>query len=372
MNLTGKELITDLVPATFADRGVAVPFTTPLLTQARVRMDSASQPEYVLSNLSGGKGRYIMRWKALEELATVTLHDRALQERLTPKVVRRPGGVRLAALTVAAKGFAGPRAAAAAKVALSAEQQYMIVTHFHLILRLLRMVNLALSQSVEDVVKDPKAQRAARIALGTAARSLGIPLADMLTRIEALSQLVAAVGVADAPERGYLARQAADVADLQRSLRAWALDQGSEVAELATYSGQIAELTSQLCQGCIGEIDRQMDDLPTVFKSWKSRIGEIEKSLTRLHYLLDGWDYIATLWRSAADKDFHERATAVAEVYRVLPMLPRDEVKSANEDKIGDMNVVQRRWVRANQDWRTGRLDYGMVKRIEAIKAKMS
>lgn len=372
MNLIEKELSTDFVPASFAERGVAVPFTTPLLAQARVRVDPSNRAEFILANLSGGKGRYVMPWKTLQGLATVTLHDRALFERLNPKVVRKPGGIRLAAITVAAKGFAGPRAAAAAQRTLAAEQQYGILTHFYLIVRLLRMVNLALSQSVEEVVREPKAQRAARVALTEAARALGVPQKDMLARIEALSSLVAPVGVADAPERGVLARQATDVEDLQRSLRAWALDQKSEVADLATYSGQLAEVTSKLCRGCIADIDRKLDDLPSVFKNWKNRIGDIEKSLTRLHYLLDGWDYIATLWRSTVDKEFHECATAAAEVYRVLPLLPKSEAKVVSDEQIVDMNAVQRRWVRANEDWRTGRLDFGMVKRIEAIKAKMA
>jgi len=372
MNFMEKDLRTDFVPADFADRGVAVPFTTPLLAQARVRLDTTSRPEFILANLSGGKGRYIMPWSGLQELATVTLHDRALYERLKPPVIRRPGGVRQAALQTAAKGFAGPRAAAAAKKTLTTEQQYTILTHFYLIVRLLRMVDLTLSQSVEEVVRDAQAQKAARVALDQAAKVLGVPQMDMLSRIEALSTLIASVGLSDAGTRGHLARQALAVDDLQRSLRAWALSQGSEVADLAAFSGQIAEMTSSLCQRCIADIDRHLNDLPAVFKSWKTRIGDIEKALARLHNLLDGWDYIATLWRNAADQDFHESATAVAEIYRVLPMLPKNEVKSASEDQMIEMNAVQRRWVRANQDWRTGRLDFAMVKRLETIKAKQA
>ena len=36
-----------------------------------------------------------------------------------------------------------------------------------------------------------------------------------------------------------------------------------------------------------------------------------------------------------------------------------------------DLGAVQRRWVRANEDWRSGRLDMAQVRRIESVRASV-
>ena len=47
------------VPRTFLDWGVAVPFTTPLLSSGRVRSGRRGRPEMLMPNPSGGHGLYV-------------------------------------------------------------------------------------------------------------------------------------------------------------------------------------------------------------------------------------------------------------------------------------------------------------------------
>ena len=65
-------------PATFLERGVAVPFTTPLLTGARARPGARSKVELVVRNPSGGRGYYIVPMCQRPRAVPPTVHDSRL------------------------------------------------------------------------------------------------------------------------------------------------------------------------------------------------------------------------------------------------------------------------------------------------------
>ena len=86
-------------PASFLDRGVALPFTTPLLFGARARAaGDHSGLEVIIANPSGGKGVYILPWGAIPQICVPTLHDRRLwrllrdKKLLTPLMMREAAG----------------------------------------------------------------------------------------------------------------------------------------------------------------------------------------------------------------------------------------------------------------------------------------
>src|SRR5690349_20540157 len=101
-------------PATFLERGVALPFTTPGLLGGRIRPARRCPAELVLANPAGVEGVYIQPWSALPDLCSPTLHDRALWAAVTGLSPLTPQTVREAARGVAVQGFAGRSAARAA------------------------------------------------------------------------------------------------------------------------------------------------------------------------------------------------------------------------------------------------------------------
>lgn len=104
-------------PATFLERGVTVPFTTPFLLGTRIRpTDTRSGREVVIGNPSGGRGFYIVPWGALPEVCAPTLHDRRLRQRLSDQTAIAPSLIRETARIVAAEGLAGSAAAAARRL----------------------------------------------------------------------------------------------------------------------------------------------------------------------------------------------------------------------------------------------------------------
>ena len=109
--------VRDYRPATFRERGVAVPFTTPLLAGARVREADQGGTELVMLNPSGAPGVYILASNALGALCRPSVHDTRLNQKISTLPHITPASVRNAAREVAASGLAG-RAAMAAALAL--------------------------------------------------------------------------------------------------------------------------------------------------------------------------------------------------------------------------------------------------------------
>ncbi|HYD68856.1 MAG TPA: hypothetical protein VED21_25505, partial [Azospirillum sp.] len=69
-------------------------------------------------------------------------------------------------------------------------------------------------------------------------------------------------------------------------------------------------------------------------------------------------------------KSRHELDIAVHEIFRIIPLLPRNEDKVDLSLEAGKVFTLNRRAVRAYVDWRTGQLDADLVMRIEALKGR--
>ena len=55
-------------PASFAERGATVPFTTPLLAAARLRTRDGKDVEFLVPGLSGTKGIYVLSGRSRPEM----------------------------------------------------------------------------------------------------------------------------------------------------------------------------------------------------------------------------------------------------------------------------------------------------------------
>jgi len=105
-------------PARCAERGVAAPFTTPLLFAARLRLGPGRAVEVLVPNPSGREGWFVLPWAAAREALQPSLADQALIEALKPLVTEgldlQPAQLLQAARDAAATGLAGRAARRAA------------------------------------------------------------------------------------------------------------------------------------------------------------------------------------------------------------------------------------------------------------------
>ena len=81
-------------PATFLERGVAIPFTTPLLFGTRARPSERHGSELIIPNPSGGRGVYVLSWAAIAQLCQPTLHDQIFNEHIAALVAVTPASIR--------------------------------------------------------------------------------------------------------------------------------------------------------------------------------------------------------------------------------------------------------------------------------------
>lgn len=369
----GQKGIGEFAPATFQERGVAVPFTTPMLSQARVRRDVDKRLEILLANFTAGAGVYVLPWKAVPGMATLTLHDRLLFEQVEGLSAHTPEQIRAASLTVAATGVCGAEAAAAAQAQVEEDEQYRVLSQFVLMTALLRLVGIGAADLIRPGMSGEESKRVARHAIAKVATLLEVP-ADLLTeRVDRLGLLMAPAGLPMAPKPGRLRRLAARLGQFADAAEAWSAAEPSDAAPLGAHAAALARHTLSLVTDCTGALDGLWADVRALVMRAEAGAAAVEAQVTRLSWLLDGWDFLLALWEQAAEADAAGRIAAMMELARLLPVVPRAEgvvMEAALLDKDGLVRL-QRRWVRGNEDWRTGTLDMDAVMRLEAVKAAM-
>jgi hypothetical protein len=363
----------ELVPSTFAERGIAVPFTTPLLSQSRLRQDRNERFEFLLPNFTGGRGIYVMPWKSLPSVMTITLHDRLLFEAIEGEKSHSPETIRRASLTVQASGVAGGDAAATAKRALAEDDQFLVLTQFVLVTELLKLVGMSVTDLMKPGMTAEQTVRTARQSLGKVAQLVKITPEEMGTRVETLGTALAPVGLPQSSQLGRLRTLMRRLGSFRSTVDTWSEIDVSDAAMLGRYAASVSEHTLALCRQRLDQLDRVCAQPKQAVHDEPRFRAAVVQHVDRLSWLLDGWEYIVALWDSVIDKPGEPQQTAIAEIYRLIPMVPKEEaVWSVSNLDPEMLNKIQRRWVRTGEDWRTGALDMEAVMRVEQLKSAMA
>lgn len=337
-----------------------------------MRQDRSKRIEFLLPNFSAGKGTYVVPWRSLPSLMTVTLHDRLLYEQLEGEAELTPESVRKVGFKVAQMGCAGPTAATAAKKALERESNYLTLTNFLLVIDLLKLVGVGADDLMKPGLSQAESKRLAREALNNVAGIVKVPADELSARMERLAAAVAPIGLAKAPEPGRVRLLLIRMVAFKDKMEKWAESDPSEVAQLGVFVAEIAGHTLALLRNRI----RRFDEICVDLKSMVQNDGQARKLLGEQTiagaWLLDGWDFLMLMWDSVADKPRETQQTTMGELFRFLPLIPKDEAVMAEDFDLESLFRVQRRWMRMNEDWRTGALDMPAVMRIEALKAELA
>ena len=287
MNISAS--IASYQSATFQERGVSVPFTTPTLAGARVRQDARHGLVLLVPNPSGGRGIYVVPWFGLRDMCSPTLHDGMLFEALiasrggpiTPRVVRA------AARRVAAAGAAGRPAQAAAIDAMEAEAaSEQAANHF--------LVHALAAQTTAQASAAEIASLAAavyEVGIGPQAAQADIPV--RLGRLKALR------------------------AELSAFMHMGADDAGS-----ASMACSVADLTIRCAEHVLRAAQQRTADLGGLLYDWHARSGDLAAVLSRPAWVLDGWGLPCLLWSTASGVS--ARRAAVLEIAPMLTTLPTE------------------------------------------------
>ncbi|HLT78255.1 MAG TPA: hypothetical protein VKZ87_12785 [Ferrovibrio sp.] len=355
-------------PARFEERGTAVAFTTPALSQARIRKDDRDNLELTVSAFSGVKGNYVIRWKDVPEIFSLTMHDRALQEAILKHGSCLPPDVRRATLETAKTGLAGPESQRSAQEALAEEEEELLLTRFFLFRQALeKMAAGAMTMKMAEFTA-PGSRERIKSALGEIAQRFGTSANELYNRLERWGEVLAPLGLGGMPKECRLRRMVTGMSELADNIGAWAETDKSEAAGLARAISRIAYFSAEFARDLIAAALRPADYPDRVLANWEKALPNIQKDVERLWWTVDGWEFIVLLWRDAEDRDRDAQREAVTEIYRILPIIPEKE--AANRPNAQGMQENSRMQVRALEGWNTGALDSEMVRRVESVKRR--
>ena len=369
MALADRLLLHAYQPTTFLERGVAVPFTSPVLVGTRARPAERGGTELLIPNPSGGPGVYILPWAELRQFCRPTMHDTKLNTRVAALAKVSPETIRYAAIDVAAEGLAGRMAQKAMNDALASEEQDRLLTNFLLLVALVRQNEPAapVHDSANDLADPGALKSRARQVIGRIAPGLNSTVDSVATALEELAQYFTAVGIRRHASRARHARTTEQLALLQADAKAWAQCHQDDSAQHARLLADAASITLACVHKTIEDARALPDNMLNLLRSWQAEPERTIRLTTRPEWLLDGWQQIILVWRMAASEA--DQRAALAEIAFMVPVMPREAVSWIDGALAPDAITQYRKFVRLNQDWRTQCSVFALIARNEQIRA---
>lgn len=355
-------------PATFLERGVLVPFTTPTLVGTRARPAERVALELVIPNPSGGRGVYILGWAGIGSLCRPTLHDRLLNERIATLRLVTPSAIRRIGREVAAEGLAGEDAMEAAARSEELERQDRLVVNYLLLMALMAQVNQGLPGAADEPRGTAEMEERARLTVASIAPRLGRSTIWLAAALEAIADMIAGVGIGMTGRTSRLSRVMAQIQKSAAAISEWSGRQHSEhQIAYAEMICAVAEFTLGLARTALVHARDLATDMVALLSAWSTDPGAVARVATRPEWLLDGWEQICLLWQFAEDDA--QRRAALLEMTGLVPVLPREVRDWAGYFIEADLSIRLRRMIPLNQDWRTGSTVFDLIARNEQILA---
>jgi hypothetical protein len=360
-------------PTTFLERGVAMPFTTPVLAGTRARPMARGGIELIVPNPSGRPGVYILPWHDIRDLCHPSLHDHQLSARVSRLDRVTPETIRHAAREVTIEGLAertspgiftprgvtpGMATPGMATPGMTRAQTDRKRTHFLLLLALVRQMERASMHAVPPEHERPtKLLQRAIQAITRLAPLLDCAPSKIVTSLEQLAGLLAGTGIGRQSPQPRHPGSMATLYRLRDETRVWSqaqesLEHGTEHAAAASLVAAVADLTLTHASAAMHAARSLGDDVVTLLRSWHAAPEAIGQVATRPDWLLDEWEPICRLWRAA--ETTAGRREALREMTLMVPVIPRAFAAWMGHAFTVDEIPNFRQGVRRNQDWRTG------------------
>ncbi|UUX49728.1 hypothetical protein NUH88_20310 [Nisaea acidiphila] len=357
-------------PASFEERGVAVPFTTPSVAMARVRKGERGRLELLIPGLSGGRGVYIIGWQGVPETFKLTVFDRVLHENIDGSEEITPEIIRHAVIRASATGLAGESAAEFAYRASTRTTEDQV------------RISLALTQHVVKAILDtelelslaalslPSGQEKVQSMLGRISRMLNIPAETLSNAMTEWGDLLEALGVPGYQPAGRLRKILANADHFLNSIRDWM--RTAELAENhpANLIVEVLNETYGYWQNAFDEIDALAGNPSGTLKNWAQCKQDLLRHSKRLEWLEDGWPGIFALWEDALRGDHEQRLAAIATILSGLPLLPRDAVDKNSHAQWQDFAKRLGLLAAQNEERGHGDIDLQSMLRQEMVLAR--
>lgn len=354
-------------PTTFLERGAFVPFTTPVLSGARVRPAERQGLELIVPNPAGGRGDYILPWTSARSICRPTVHDVKLTERIGTIRSITPATIREAAREIVAKGLAGRAAVSAANSAIASEAETRIFTKFELLLRIVQQAEPPGTASVPPDQERPAALevRAKRV-VAIIAPIIQQDNEMIAASLSELALLFDPIGVGPRATRARLPHAIAMLKLLRQEMLQFPFDTDEQVAGLVQLVVNTADMTLKCVDHTLAQSRGLLEHMVDLLIAWRSDPAAVSRQLARTEWLMDGWDRICRLW-SLSTKPA-DRRDALDEIVTLLPVIPREAGEWVGF-YVEESPRRTHRLVTGREDWRTGRYVQDRIARNESLIA---
>jgi len=357
-------------PATFEERGVVAPFTTPTLACSRVRADRDESLEILIPGMSGSSGIYVIAWPSVSEVFRLSVHDRVLHESIAEAKATTPRAMRRCANQTAMTGLAGPDSVECSKAALEQEENERLLTNFYLINSVVDRLSASQAKLTVAELSSPEGKRKVRQILDDIARKIGASSEQIYGSLERWSDMIAPLGLPVMPHECRLRRLLKRLEAFRMNVDEWGRRSNADPDGMSFLAADVVKLTLDIGYPAIEEVDAYAADLAGTLSAWRTAEGEIRSRVDRLSWLLDGWEHVLTIWDSVLESPIWEQVSALEEILRLLPLVPKKELEKQAGDAWGGLENTLRKFVKPMQSWQSGNFDIDLLLRVEQRRAR--
>jgi hypothetical protein len=304
-------------------RGAAVPFETLALCMARVCEDERDGLIAILRDFANNGTAYIVPWKSLPLMATMTEHDMALHEAIVESKATTPALVRTVISKLALSGALGPESKAREGERTRADQSRLADVELVLILHLLNSAGADLATLMGDPARWRDTD--AKSAVAAAATAVGVKRQDIYPRIGEFSRLLAPVGLVAAQgtiQSGWLRTLHSEIDVFGQSVATRSRSESPDVSAHLTAIAEAARRTADLSSVVFGMLDYAVLDIGGTIRRWNTELPVLSQAIERLSQMLDEWPSLMKLVREALRSPPDDVLAKLRSIRSMLPHTP--------------------------------------------------
>ena len=318
---------TATLPESFRQRGLAIPFTTRLVSFARYRRGAGGSADALVPGLGGGTDVYIIPFKQLPGLFPLSVYDRALHEQIALLTDPGPLDIRQTALDVAETGLAGPGPMRRAREWAEERRTLRERILFGLIRQAVAQLGDAGAQAKSMDAKtlaSPEGIVAARDALKGFAADTGIDAGEIITRLETWADTVLPAGAPDGLGDGPLVRRIDEIEAMANALTQWLVNEPTDLAEMAQRTAMAGRRTAEMARVLVERLHAPAGAMAKPLAAWEDTQARMRTRIDRLAHLVDGWQRILDMWAMATRGDRIHQRDVLEILAPHVPVLPGD------------------------------------------------
>ena len=314
------------LPSDFKSRGWSVPFTTPILTFARLRRTAEEKFEYLIPGLAGGGETYVIPASLLNDIGQLSVHDRTLLEDIADLRDLSPTTLRRTVNKIAASGLAGPDAGKKSRKAISREVEDRIQIHVLLIQKAVEELGDGRDAPTIAELATAEGRDVARDAIRSYADEASLTPDAIFSMLEIWAGLVTAYGSPNKTVKGPLADLMEEMQELGVSLLKWLAPEPQRPAQMAQRIAAASKETLKEAMTVDAQLTERFENMADTLSRWEDARVELASLILKLDAILDGWRRIVDRWRSVENGDRVDQRDVVEKCALSVPILPADLV----------------------------------------------